>query len=103
MDEETRKKINEIEIKYNDNKEIQFLLLQLASLELKLRSADVMAMMIDVAVQREKLNARSLIADARLEYGNCWEYEFARKGYLLGYKGGIDEVVEALSKKRDLS
>lgn len=103
MDEETRKKINEIEIKYNDNEEIQFLLLQLASLELKLKSADVMAMTIDLAIQKGKLDSRSLIGDARLEYGNPWEYEFASKKLLLGYRGGIDEVVEVLSKKKDLS
>jgi hypothetical protein len=99
MDEEIKKKINEIETKYKENKDIKFLLLQLANLEIKLIGADVMAMAIDIAVRRDILDSRSLISDARLSYGTPWEYEFADKKLLLGYKGGIDEVVEALSKK----
>ncbi len=99
MDKETKEFIEEIRAKYRDNKEIQLLLLELANLEIKLIGADVMAMMIDVAVRRDLLGERSPIADARLNYGTPWEYEFADKKLLLGYRGGIDEVVEILSKK----
>ena len=100
MDEETKNRIKGMWEKYSDNKDVQFLLAEFVNLELKLIDADVMAMMIDIAIQGGRLDARSLIGDARLEYGNPWEYEFAKKDYLLKYKGGIDEVIETLSKKK---
>ena len=43
-------------------------------LELKLKDADILALAIDVAVQDGRLNARSLIADTRLNYGVPWNY-----------------------------
>lgn len=98
MDEGTRKKINEMWTKYRDNKEVQLLLAEFVNLELKLVDADVMAMMIDIAIKRDRLDARSLIGDARLSYGKPWEFGFAKRDYLLRYQGGIEEVIEALSK-----
>ncbi len=100
MDEETRKIIEEMRKKYKDNKEVQFLFSELASLELKLISADVMALTIDVLIQRGMLGERSLVADARIDYGTPWEYEFADKDLLLRYRGGIDGVKERLSKPK---
>lgn len=90
MDEETRKKIEAIKVKYRGNPDIEFLLL-------KLSDADVMAMMVDVAIGRRILDPRSGIADSRLSYGTPWEYEFAPRRLLLGYQGGIEEVIKALS------
>ena len=87
--------------KYKDNEDVLFVLSRLTSLETKLIAADIMAMMIDIAIQRDRLDARSYIGDARLNYGMPWEYEFANKKLLLGYRGRIEEVVEVLSKKKD--
>lgn len=103
MDEETRRKIKEIREKYKDNADVQTLLQKLTELELKLQDADILAMTVDILVKRgliEKrgLDARSLIADARLDYGNPWEYEHADRGTLLRYKGGIEEVQQMLSE-----
>ncbi len=86
MDEETRKKIKEIETKYKDDEDVEFLLLQLSILELKLRDADVMAMCIDETTKKRLLDHRSLINDARLEYGIPGEYEFASEKFLSAYK-----------------
>lgn len=100
MDEETKKFIEEVREKYKDNREVQFLLLELANLEIKLIGADIMAMAVDVAVRRGILDSRCLISDTRNDYGSPWEYEFADKKLLMEYKGGIDEVIEAVSKKK---
>ena len=86
MDEEKRKKINAMWKKYSDNKDVQFLLLELGILELKLRDADVMAMCVDIITKKGLLDHRSLINDARLEYGIPEEYEFAKEDYLQKYK-----------------
>lgn len=103
MDKETEQTIEEIRKKYKYNKDVEFLLSQLDNLEIKLIDADVMAMAIDVAVRRGRLNSRSLISDTRNNYGNPWEYEFADKELLLKYRGGIHEVVETLLKKQFLT
>lgn len=94
----TREKIKEITIKYQDHPDIRWLLSEIFNLELKLVDADVMAMLVDVAVKRGLLDARSGISDARNDYGTPWEYEFAPRRLLLGYKGGIPEVQEALER-----
>jgi hypothetical protein len=99
MDEGDDEIIKEIERKYKGNKDIGFLLLKLFRMAIKLRDSDLMALTIDVYTQRGLLDERSLINDARLDYGNPWEYEFAEKKLLLNYKGGIEEVKEVLSKK----
>jgi len=98
VNEETKKQVEKIRRKYKDDKDMEFLILQLSSLETRLISADVMAMCVDVAIKRGLLDARTLIGDARLNYGTPWEYEFASKKHLLGYQGGIEGVEEALSK-----
>ena len=53
--------------------------LTLSSLELKLRAADKVMKAIDEAVDRGKLDARSTIADARLDYGEPFEYPFLKE------------------------
>ena len=100
MDEETKKEIEDIRLKYRDNKEVQLLFSELSNLEIKLRAADLMALTIDVLIQRGMLGERSLVADARIDYGTPWEYEFANKDLLLRYRGGIDGVKERLSKPK---
>ena len=98
MDEEDNKRIKEIERRYKDNKDMEFLLLKLFRMATKLRDADLMALTIDVYTQRRLLDERSLINDARIDYGSPWEYEFVDKDLLLRYRGGIDGVKERLSK-----
>lgn len=44
-------------------------------LELKLKDADIMAMAIDIAVLRHWIDSRSPISDARLNYGEPYEYK----------------------------
>lgn len=110
MDEETKQKIKDICAKLRDDiptmkpwrvlylEDVNFLISELTVLELKLVDADILAMTTDVAVKRGSLNARSLIADARLDYGNPWKYEHATEKHLLSYRRGIPEVIEALKK-----
>jgi hypothetical protein len=50
-----------------------------AKLRLKLRAADAVMMKIDYAIRCGQLNPRTLIADARLDYGNPDEYEFSKE------------------------
>lgn len=50
-----------------------------ACLRGKLRAADAVMMKIDYAIRCGQLNPRTLIADARLDYGNPDEYEFSRE------------------------
>jgi len=76
--------------------DVDFLLSELAGLELKLIDADFLAMTTDIAVKRGVIDARSRIADARLNYGEPWKYEYAKKEHLLRYMGGVPEVKEAL-------
>ena len=101
MDEDHRQIIEKIRNKYQNsgNRDIKDLLTIISSLEIKLIGADVMAMMVDIAVRRKVLDERGGIADARLNYGMSWQYEFADKKLLLEYKGGIEEVKERLSQK----
>lgn len=73
---------------------------EIQGLLLRLRDADILAMTVDVLVQRGALDPRSLIGDARLIYGEPWKYEYASKKVLLGYKGGIEEVIKILSEKQ---
>lgn len=101
MSEETEINLEEIRKKYKGNKDIDFLLLKLFRMSVKLRDADLMALTIDVYTQRKMLDERGLINDARLDYGMPWEYEFADRNFLLRYKEGIPEVVERLSEKKD--
>jgi hypothetical protein len=86
MDEETKKRIYRMWEKYKDNKDVQFLLSQFVNLELKLVDADVIALCIDETTKKGLLDHRSLINDARLEYGVPGEYEFASKKFLSAYK-----------------
>lgn len=53
---------------------------------LKLRDADILAMTIDVLVERGIINSRSPIADARLNYGEPHEYEFADEKTLANHR-----------------
>jgi len=46
-------------------------------LRTKLVAADILAATIDQQVQRKTLGSRSAISDARLQYGEPWQYEFA--------------------------
>ncbi len=55
-------------------------------LETKLKEADILAMAIDIAVQRGILNSRSLIADSRLNYGDPWKYEHLTEKEIIHYK-----------------
>lgn len=50
-----------------------------ARLRGKLRAADAVMMKIDYAIRCGQLNPRTLIADARLDYGNPDEYEFSKE------------------------
>ena len=78
------------------------LLLEISQLEMRLASADVMAMMIDVFVQRGYLNSRSLVGDARLDYGEPWNYKYASRKILEMLGKGLPEI-ERLFKERDTS
>jgi hypothetical protein len=102
MDEETKQFIEEVRVKYRGNKDIELLLLEFANLEMKLIGADVMAMMVDIAVRRGGIDERGIIADARLNYGMPWEYEFADEKLLSEYKGGIEEVKEVFAKRKNV-
>lgn len=97
MDEEIKRRLEDIRTRLGGNEDFEFLLLEFTQLELKLIAADILAMTTDVAVQRGILDSRSLIADARLNYGGPWKYEYATREDLLGYRGGIPEVKEALN------
>ena len=96
MDEETRKRIQAIRRRSGKNPNIEFLLSELILLDLKLQNADILAMTVDVAIKRGGLDSRSLVGDARLNYGQPWEYEYATKKQLLRYKGGSPEIKKAL-------
>jgi hypothetical protein len=98
MDKETQQELEKIRRKYKSNKNVEFLFSQLANLEIKLIGADIMAMMVDIAVKRGTLDSRSPISDSRNNYGTPWEYLFASKKLLLEYRGGIEEVQEKLSE-----
>lgn len=41
------------------------------------RCADAMAATVDIMVHRKLIDARSLVADARLDYGDPWSHEDA--------------------------
>ncbi len=71
---------------------------EVQELSLRLQYADILAMTVDVLVQRGALDPRSLIGDARLIYGEPWKYKYASKEVLLKYKGGIEEVIKILSE-----
>jgi len=53
-------------------------------------------MTVDTAIKRGGLDSRSLVGDARLNYGQPWKYEHATKKQLLSYKGGIPEIKKVL-------
>ncbi len=52
---------------------------EVCQLLIKLRDADEIAKAIDELVKRGALDARSLVADARLNYGTPYIYEFSKK------------------------
>ncbi len=88
MDSDTLKRLRE---RYKDNPDVQALLQELTELEIKLQNADILAMTVDVSIQRG-LDPRSLIGDARLNYGQPWEFKYATKKQLLRYKNGLEEI-----------
>jgi len=45
-------------------------------LKMKLIAADKVMLQLDDLIHRNKLNARSKVADARLDYGTPFEYEY---------------------------
>ena len=47
-------------------------------MQLALRAADEMARIIDSMVNSSRLDARSKLSDARLNYGLPWKYEWSR-------------------------
>jgi len=96
MNEETRKRIKNIRKKSGKNSDIEFLVLELITSDLKLQNADILAMTVDTAIKRGGLDSRSLVGDARLNYGQPWKYEHATKKQLLSYKGGIPEIKKVL-------
>lgn len=51
----------------------------LNEMEIELRAADALAKAVDDAVQSGWLNARSTIADARLNYGQPFEYKWTKR------------------------
>lgn len=51
---------------------------KVSKLLLKLRAADAMARAVDSAISCGQLNPRSMIADARLDYGEPGSYEFSK-------------------------
>ncbi|MDO8622738.1 MAG: hypothetical protein Q7R52_00670 [archaeon] len=53
---------------------------------LKLQNADILAMTIDIMVKKGVINARSAIADARLNYGEPNIYEFIDEKSLKKYR-----------------
>lgn len=60
--------------------------------QIKLRAADGMAKAIDTLVERGILDARSLAADARLDYGDPFKYEYAKWENL-----ALEEALKALN------
>lgn len=91
MDEETRKRIKNIR-KRGENSDIEFLLWKIEELSSKLIDADILAMTVDVSIQRKGLDPRSLVGDARLNYGQPWKFKYADKKDLLRYKNGLEEI-----------
>jgi hypothetical protein len=53
---------------------------------LKLYSADILVMTIDEMINRGVINPRSVIADARLNYGEPYQYEFIDEKTLKKYR-----------------
>lgn len=48
--------------------------------DIALRAADAMAKVIDDWVKRGLIDARSALADARLDYGEPWKYVWTKNG-----------------------
>ncbi len=61
---------------YNPDCERCQLLREIERLTTALQSADVMANAIDELVNRRGMNSRSIVSDARLQYGDPWQYQF---------------------------
>ena len=104
MDKNYVKRIKKIRSKLRNNfpvkpEDVDFLLLELTQLELKLISADILAMTTDVLIKRGVLGSRSLVADARLDYGEPWKYEYVSKKQLKGYQDRIEELKEFLERQ----
>ena len=51
--------------------------LEVSQLRIKLRAADAMARVADDWVERGIINSRSALADARLDYGDPYTYEYS--------------------------
>jgi len=100
MDKSYEERVKDIRTRLKNNnpitpEDIEFLLSELSQLELKLIDADILALTTDIAVQKGVIGSRSLIADARLDYGEPWKYEHAIRERLLGYlarKGDIERI-----------
>lgn len=56
--------------------ELQGFRLRVHELEMTLRDADILAKNVDEQIQFGNLDARSAIADARLDYGTPLKYEY---------------------------
>ena len=56
------------------------------NLELKLKDADILVMVIDMAISQRTLSSRSPIADARLSYGEPGRYEHLSEREIAIYK-----------------
>ncbi len=60
--------------------EIERLKAQLAESKVQLRAADGMAEAVDDLVSRNKIDARSRLADRRLDYGEHYSYHYSEPG-----------------------
>lgn len=58
--------------------------LELSDAKIALISADLVMEAIDIQVGRNLLDSRSMIADARLNYGTPFKYKYAPKDMLRG-------------------
>lgn len=110
MDDKTKKRISDIRTRLGGkipvmklwraqySEDVEFLLQEIDGLLSKLQDADILAMTVDVLVQRGILGSRSLVGDARLNYGEPLDFEYAARDVLLRYKGGLTEVKRNLSE-----
>ena len=110
MDDKTKKRISDIRARLGGeipvmklwraqySEDVEFLLQEIDGLLSKLQDADILAMTVDVLVQRGILGSRALVGDARLNYGEPWDFEYAARDVLLRYKSGLTEVKRNLSE-----
>ena len=110
MDDKTKKRISDIRARLGGeipvmklwraqySEDVEFLLQEIDGLLSKLQDADILAITVDVLVQRGILGSRALVGDARLNYGEPWDFEYAARDVLLRYKSGLTEVKRNLSE-----